>query len=211
MVNAPAGYLVQPGDSGRRCAGAAWPGRLRARAEGLPADPPGPVPGWPNLPDWPKLERLRRPEFLVLRPEQRQEHPGDAHQQQGQHQQAIAVEAGLARRVQHQAGHRSEPEGLGQRGRRRNRLRHPRLGERRASVLHPRRCQRCHRRPGPPGDHHKGGRWIAAVLLRPVQVHLGAVADQEPVRGRLRPGRGARQGAGRRRAVAGVLDARHGH
>ena len=33
----------------------------------------------------------------------------------------------------------------------------------------------CRRRPGPPGDYHRGGPWIAAVLLRPVQVHLGAV------------------------------------
>ncbi len=117
------------------------------------------------------------------------------------------------RRVRHPRRHRAEPGVLDARDRRRHDQRQARLGQRRAAVLHRQHRQRRDRRRGQPRHHDARDRPRdgAAVLLRPVPVHLGAPADPEQVRVRSTAASRSRAGAARRRPLAGLLDAGHRH
>ena len=109
------------------------------------------------------------------------------------------------------AGAPAEPGPLGSRDRRRHGQRHPRLGQRRAPVLHRQHRERGDGRRGQPRDHRPGGRRLPGLLLRPLRVHLGAAPDPAEGRVRLRPHRVAHQGAGRLGPVGRLLDAGHQH
>ena len=64
---------------------------------------------------------------------------------------------------------------------------------------------------GQPADHRPARRRVPGLLVRPVRAHVRADHDEEPLRGRVRPSRGAHQGPRRLRSLAGLLAPRHEH